>query len=480
MSTSLSYGIENESIVLCKNSQGTQLRATLMRMTRYLVTFEVYNPYSILQLSEVLSDFEIIINTRTVYRGRAIVSSMVNTGLVLVCETTLDEDAWVDVEILSPSAQVGRLAEDFDRLVKDWGKLVGVSPDLKVTVSDIETLLTDLRRWTEQVEIAVRSSPPPDRANTEIQVIEKINTLISPVIAEQFSKFESITSAVAEEATAIHRAFCRRQLHALFMVAPFVHRTFEKPLGYAGDYEMVNMILRDPKEGASIFAKVINTYFLASPPAQAHRNRIVYLVEMLSQETRRRARQGKSARIFNLGCGPAKEVQEFLANDDLCDRADFALLDFNKETIEQTSRLLNDFKARHRRSTPLRMLQRSVNQILREGPRIGNINGGPTQYDVVYCAGLFDYLSDRVCRRLLETFYEMTAPGGIVVATNVDASNPVQKIMEYIMEWHLIYRDSDEMADLAPAEAGPENVKVLKDPSGVNIFLEIRKPESHG
>ena len=474
-----SSGLENESLILCKNSQGTQLRATLMRMTRYLVTFEVYNPYSILQLSEVLGDFEIIINSRTVYQGRAIVSNMVNTGLVLVCEASLDDEAWLDVEILSPAAQVERLADDFERLLKDWSKLEGVSPELKITISDIETFLTDLQRWTEQLEIAVRSSPPPDRARNEIQVIEKINSLISPVIAQQFGKFEAITATVSEEATSIHRAYCRRQLHPLVMCAPFVHRTFDKPLGYAGDYEMVNMILRDPNEGASIFAKVLNSQFLASPPAEAHRNRIVYLIEMLSRETRRRVRQGKGARIFNLGCGPAKEVQDFLANDDLCERADFALLDFNEETIEQTSRLLGDLKARHRRSTPIRMIQRSVNQILREGPRIGSSDERPTKYDVVYCAGLFDYLSDRVCQRLIETFYEMTAPGGVVVVTNVDESNPMQGVMEYVMEWHLIYRNAEQLVALAPQPAGAENLKVLKDPSGVNIFLEIRKPAGH-
>ncbi|EDY83218.1 Methyltransferase domain family [Verrucomicrobiia bacterium DG1235] len=404
---------------------------------------------------------------------------MVNTGLVLVCEASLDDEAWMDVEILSPAAQVERLAEDFDRLIKDWNKLENVSPELKINVSDIETLLTDLQRWTEQLEIAVRSSPPPDRARNEIQVIEKINSLISPVIAEQFGKFESITATVSEEAIAIHRAYCRRQLHPLVMCAPFVHRTYDKPLGYAGDYEMVNMILRDPNEGASIFAKVLNSQFLAAPPAEAHRNRIVYLIEMLSRETRRRVRLSKSARIFNLGCGPAKEVQEFLANEDLCERAEFALLDFNEETIKQTSHLLNDLKAKHRRSTSIRMIQRSVNQILREGAKIGDVEEAPTKYDIVYCAGLFDYLSDRVCQRLIETFYNMTAPGGLVVVTNVDESNPMQGVMEYVMEWHLIYRNSEQLMALAPKEAKAEDMRVLKDPSGVNIFLEIRKPECH-
>lgn len=476
---SVSPDLENESLILCRNSQGTQVRATLLRMTRYLVTFEVYNPYSILQLSEVLSDFQIIVSTRVAYQGRAIISNMVNTGLVLVCEASLDEESWADVEILSPSAQVERLSEDFDRLIKDWGKLRGISPEMKIIVADMETLLTDVQRWTEQLEVAVQYATPPDQARNELQIIERINTLVAPVIADLFGRFETISSEIALEMSAAHRAYCRRQLHPLVMCAPFVHRTYDKPLGYAGDYEMVNMILRNPAEGASIFAKVINTFFLATPPAEAHRNRIDYLVKMLTKETRRRSDAGRSARIFNLGCGPAREVQRFLAGEEVCDHADFALLDFNEETLERTSRLVQEQKEKHNCSTPIRMIQRSVHQILREGPRIGDLESSSSTYDIVYCAGLFDYLSDRVCQRLLEIFYDMTAPGGLVVATNVDESNPVQGIMEFVMEWHLIYRNAEQLAALAPTAAAADQVNVHKDASGVNIFLEIRKPEDH-
>ncbi|MBC2604942.1 class I SAM-dependent methyltransferase [Pelagicoccus albus] len=467
---------ENESLIVCKNSQGTLIRATVMRMTRYLVSFEVYNPYSILQLSEVLGDFEIIINARCVYRGRAIVSNMINTGLVLICEGTLDEESWIDMEMLSPSNQLERLADDFERLIQDWRKLEAVSPELKVSIADIESLLADLQRWTEQLEVTIRSAPESDRSRRELDLINRINALMAPLVAEQFGRFEEVASSVSEEATAIHRAYCRRQLHPLVMCAPFVHRTYDKPLGYAGDYEMVNMILRNPAEGASIFAKVVNSTFLASPPAEAHRNRIDYLVEMLNSEVERGKSAGRATRIFNLGCGPAMEVQKFLEGSSLCDAADFSLLDFNEETLQRTGRLLEDLKSQYGRSTPLRTIKRSVNQILREGPRIGRDGTGDSGYDVVYCAGLFDYLSDRVCQRLLEIFYEMVAPGGVVVATNVDESNPVKGVMEYVMEWHLIYRNAEDFMSLAPRQAPKDCLTLRKDVSGVNLFLEIRKP----
>jgi extracellular factor (EF) 3-hydroxypalmitic acid methyl ester biosynthesis protein len=98
-------------------------------------------------------------------------------------------------------------------------------------------------------------------------------------------------------------------------------------------------------------------------------------------------------------------------------------------------------------------------------------------YDFVYCAGLFDYLSDRICRRLLEVFYDLLAPGGLLVATNVDSSNPSRVWMEYVVDWHLVYRDQEQFLKLAPDRAPPGSAQVKADDTGVNIFLEVRKPD---
>ena len=469
----------NESLVVCENSQGVTIRATLLRMTRYVVSFEVYNPYSILQLSEVLNAFKIVIDDNVIYSGRATITGIVNTGLLLVCEASLDEESWLDIDILSPTGQVDRLASDFERLMDDWAKIERVSPEMKIIVSDMQALLRDMRRWLEQVEHALRSTSPPERQKMELSIIEKLNGLVLPITNQLFQKFESIAGAIQEDVKAVHRAYARRQLHPLLLASPFIYRTFQKPLGYAGDYEMVNMILRDPTEGASLFAKVINTRFVNGAPAEAHRNRIKYLTRVLREETRKRVKAGLVTNIFNLGCGPAKEIQDFLVYDDLCERATFTLLDFNDETLAYTGKLLNELKMKHQRKTPITMIKRSVHQILKDGHRGAEI-GKNSVYDIVYCAGLFDYLSDRVCLRLMDIFYEIVAPGGILVATNVEASNPDRQMMEYLMDWHLTYRDSKQLLSLSPRKALPENCRVLSDDTKVNIFLEVRKPLNDG
>ncbi len=146
-------------------------------------------------------------------------------------------------------------------------------------------------------------------------------------------------------------------------------------------------------------------------------------------------------------------------------------MDFNAETLEFARESLNETRAAAGRSTKLHYFQRSVHQLLRAASQGGvdEFSG----YDLVYCAGLFDYLSQRVCKRMVELFRTMLKPGGVVIVTNVATSNPRKAWMEYVMEWNLIYRDENEMMDLVPEGLNPKDTKVGADATGVNLFLEI-------
>jgi extracellular factor (EF) 3-hydroxypalmitic acid methyl ester biosynthesis protein len=468
---------ERLSFIICRNSQGVEVRGTLHRLTRYLGVFEVYNPYSIVQLSEVLNDFRIMMNERVVYSGRAVIANLVNTGIMLICEASLSDEGWIDIDILSPAQNKSRLLADFADFLKETEKNYRVLPDFKLVVADMHTLLSDLRRWMEQVELGVRSLPSGDRIQAERETIQQLEAPIMPAVVPLMERFESTSGSIPQDQIPVHRSYAKRQLHPLVLCSPFCYRTYQKPLGYAGDYEMVSMMMRDPYEGSSMFAKILNRMFLETGPVVAHRNRITYLVDKLRGETSRVAAKGGVARIFNLGCGPAREIQHFLSEDDLCDNADMLLLDFNDETITNTTRDLESLRARHRRRTGLKFQKRSVHQILKESSRAGagfEVGG----YDLVYCAGLFDYLSDRICRRLLEVFYDLLAPGGLLVATNVDVSNPSRNWMEYVVDWHLVYRNKEQFLKLAPDKSDPAACSVSADPTGVNIYLEVRKPEN--
>src|SRR6185369_9085328 len=96
MNTEAPKGIE--SVVAFQTSQGMEVRAGLLRLDRFQAVFEIQSQSGILHHSEVLSEFSIFVNDRLVYSGRAVIKTLVNTGLMVVCEAAL-EDSWLDVDL---------------------------------------------------------------------------------------------------------------------------------------------------------------------------------------------------------------------------------------------------------------------------------------------------------------------------------------------------------------------------------------------
>lgn len=466
----LAGGEVQEMIATASNSLGVEFHLPLLRVTRQTAVFESYDLAVVLRTSEVLSPFQIKLRDEVIYSGKAVVRNLVSTGFATVCELTLEESGWQSAPISTGGLQAKDVTARFAGFVESWKRFHQVRPEMKIVVADLQSFLTQLRIWTEQLEFELRGVKASERLLAEKQIAEQLGNSAFPFLDELFDQLERTASRFGEELEPMHAEFVRRQIHPLILCSPFADRTVHKPLGYAGDYEVVNMILRDPHEGSSLYARLINRWFIKQPPAEAHRNRVHYLSRRLLEEAARCSVNSKPTRIFNLGCGPAKEIQDFMTEQAVSNHAEFTLLDFNEETVTHSRSVLESVRNRNNRKTVLNFQKKSVAQVLRT--RDTDAAG----YDMVYCAGLFDYLSDAVCVRLMNIFYDMLAPGGLLLVTNVDSGNPIRHWLEDVLDWHLIYRDGAGMRALKPERASIDDMTVCADYTGVNLFLEVRKP----
>ena len=451
-----------DSIVSFRNSQGEKASGTLRGVTRQSVSLEVYNPYSVAQMSEMLSNLIIRRKDRVVYMGSAVVTSLVNTGTYLVISATLT-DPWKDLNNLSGDDPV--FQQEISRFLTDLKEYRKIAPGFQLAITNLRNKLAELSRWLEQIDLIADSSIKGD------DLIDKIKESTLPELKGDLFAFELEARRIEPELVDLHRVFTQRDLHPLMMRSPFVHRTYTKPLGYAGDYEMVNMIFRNPNQGPNTYFKLVNNLFLMEGPAVAHRNRIDILVEQLQSLVDEAYDNGRTLEILNLGCGPVIEIQKLIESRKMDDRISFTLMDFSTETLDYAKNTLESKKDEHDSRPQIKTEQKSVDQLLRQSARLQGERG--EAYDFIYCAGLFDYFSDKACTRLMKLFYHLIRPGSKIIVSNVHANNPAQAVMEYIAEWHLVCRNEADMEVLVPFGM-PHHI--YTDDSGVNVFLDVVKP----
>src|SRR5205085_2180787 len=100
-----------------------------------------------------------------------------------------------------------------------------------------------------------------------------------------------------------------------------------------------------------------------------------------------------------------------------------------------------------------------------------------TDLHLIYTAGLFDYLGQRVATKLTRLLFAMLAEGGKLLVANFAPSVRDIAYMEAFMDWKLIYRTPAEVEALAqdiPAhQIGAQTV--FWDEHQNVVYLEMTK-----
>jgi extracellular factor (EF) 3-hydroxypalmitic acid methyl ester biosynthesis protein len=459
-----------QSLITFSNSQGDAARGTLLKLERSIVVFEVYNPYSIVQLSEILRDVTIRRGDRIIYQGRAVVSNLLNTGLMLIVSASLI-DPWSRVPAFYEDAAAFR--QEAYEFIGQWAYTTNIREGYRIAVSRLCNFLKELNQWLQQIE-AHDNRLLSKRLVTYDALFDYAGPILNK-LGDLIRKFEGQAKIIEPPDVAIHKAFLQRELHPLTMSAPFLHRTFYKPLGYAGDYEMMNMIHHTEPDGTSVYAKLVNAAYVSLPIAICVRNRARILERYLMEGVQRKALESGLFRVVSIGCGPAIEVQRFAINCPLAEKSSFDLIDFNEETLNYAHRKVMEAMNTSGHRLELTIINQSVNGLLKTAASraFRELQG---KYDFVYCAGLFDYLSDKVCIRLLRLFYSWLRENGTLLVTNMHEGQCDKYVLEHVSDWYLIYRNEKQMQKMIP---GLGVQRTFTDETGINLCLEVQNTDGN-
>jgi extracellular factor (EF) 3-hydroxypalmitic acid methyl ester biosynthesis protein len=245
-------------------------------------------------------------------------------------------------------------------------------------------------------------------------------------------------------------------------------RSYEKPLGYPGDYQVMNHVYDWGYEGDTLFDKL--SHHLALQTAECVATRMV-MVRRVIAETVAAAGTGP-ARITSLGCGSAREVSDYLQLQTLPRQARFTLVDQDHGALSYAYEKIYPEVLRLAGRASVSCLQTSFMELLKANDLFRQI---PPQ-DLIYSVGLLDYLAPKRARAFIAALYQHLAPGGTLLIGNMlDAPTGSLWPSEFILDWTLIYRTEKDMRDLVeglPAAAVTTEI----DPTGGVVMLRLNKP----
>jgi len=238
-----------------------------------------------------------------------------------------------------------------------------------------------------------------------------------------------------------------------------------KPRGYAGDYEMLARIY-EHRLCDETLGRLFDVYFQAQAAPQAVRNRMA----MISDWTVEAAGWDRSLRVAVVGSAFGLEVRDALLriNKQARGRIHGTLLDVDPAAIDFARGQLQGLLP------PEQLIAASTN--LFRLPQRPAAAESLSDSDLIFCAGLFDYLDDATAVAMLRCLYERLSSGGRLTVFQFGPHNPTRAYMEWFGNWYLTYRDAAAFRQLVES-AGLQNARFTygAEPLGIDLFVTIKR-----
>ncbi len=343
-----------------------------------------------------------------------------------------------------------------------------IDPRFRLWASEFADYLASVKAFADAEERKLDALDRRSRESTLSDYMEEARpAFVERMLAAELELHE-LVDGFSEEQHALHRRHYNQRIYPYLQESLFLRRAMDKPMGYAGDYEMMSMLYRSHAEGNSLFAWLMNAYGINVRAAQAVRNRRNLLTASILE-----AADGQNAervRIASVGCGPANEIQTLLEQrPHLGKKMEIVLIDQEPRSIAFCERMLAPLIPRT--GVKAHVVKESIRKLITD-PSLRTALG---TCDLIYSAGLFDYLEDKAFVHLARTLLSALSDRGHLLIGNFAIGQPSRWFMEYCSEWFLIHRTPEQILNLGEAAgAQREAMSVMAEPSGINLFLDIR------
>jgi len=220
-----------------------------------------------------------------------------------------------------------------------------------------------------------------------------------------------------------------------FKIGKYTKWVCEKPLGYAGDYQIIEWIYQNRPDTEGVM-RCSDNYFLKTGASVATRNRKADFKRLI-QDNLLESCNG-TIQIMDLACGPCRDIFE-LYNERSSNVFHVTCVDHDPRAIEHARKLIQKLNQRD----CVEFVQKNVVKIALAKDVHALF---PHEYDIIFSTGLFDYLNHKLSVRLVQNLRELLKQDGLLIISNYrdKFSNPSRLYMEWGGNWELIYRTEDE------------------------------------
>lgn len=333
---------------------------------------------------------------------------------------------------------------------------------------EMENFLTDLKNHCDLF----------DKKNNDKQeqvvFIKTIKKEVFPQLDNYFARVWDIVKDFQRDKFVVNQTYYQKTLRSLLLdIIETNNYIYKKPLGYPGDYLMMNYIYEYNGDnnylGESTYNKIINNYTCNIPISNSNIKRKHFLKAAILETLTKK----NKARILSIACGPARELIELLKEGKINKPLVFKCLDLERRALDYIDNEIKEIGTDKKTSLSIEYICRDITGIIRDKELKANLE----EQDLIYAFGIYDYLSERMASRLTSELFKLVAKGGKLIICNISSQDgSYRAYYELLGEWNMVHRDREEMLAWTKSLNDLAGTK-FEEPSNTSnyLFLSINK-----
>ena len=376
-----------------------------------------------------------------------------------------------DFECLLGKNKILKLQAPFSNLPYVLARKNAIRSSFKAYAANLTYDLNVYKNLFDEIDSQYRTEPPEIRDSVQKAIIETEGRKFNQYLNDKLMQLEQIVADFTDKEHQQHGYYFRKQLWNFIKCSAFMTRTNLKPRGYAGDSEMMRMVYLNQYQGDSTFEKLMHKYPIDQPGAQSVRYRRKIVVQMLRKvENEMHISEQQELKVLSVACGPAFEVWDILVSPANLKKYHFTLLDQDRLALNEASKVIHDIEKKLNTRVQVKYVEASVRLLITNSLFKRNLE----KFDFIYSMGLFDYLSPRVAKVVLENLFQRLNPGGRMIIGNFHSSNKNKCLLDYWLDWNLYHRTEKEFMDLLK-NLPKVDASIFFEDTGNQMFLNIKK-----
>lgn len=445
-----------------RDPDGRVMTARLVNISPSGAAFEV-PAGEVLRNGQEIESFTASFEELAIYSGRVSVINQREVGGVAIAGVAFRDD-YLGAERLDQASKMAASLREVEERLRDLDAVLsGAVPD------EVKVLVADFRLFLNGIKLALDAVVPANASHdAEVRMVKAVEERVAPRFREFIARMNEVNKTIPPEDARIISRYMKHHAQEFLLPAPIYRQSFYKPFGYAGDFVTMNIAYTNHYQGETAYGKFLNRMFCELMISRAAISRVSYLTDLI--ESVARGRGDRKFRSLSIAAGPAREVEDFLVKSGPLGEMEISLFDQDAQALSFAQSRLSPLARKFDGRVSINYVNGAVKHLVKEPERHADLR----DQDLVYTAGLFDYLRPQPAMMLMKNLFSMLREGGCLVVGNLAPSCDSKGFLENLVDWEIIYRTDDELLGLA-GMVQPRSIRIEAEATGVNRFLVLER-----